>query len=107
MQSIFFASVIKVCLGNFENNFRNFISTEGQSGDHYWRVGKKKSMIFEVFGVYLRDFLIFLHEIVFGSKILSSSSDKYQKFDYGCTSYPKNETQSPDFGCFLTILGIF
>ena len=30
----------------------------------------KKSMIFKVFGVYLSEFLIFLHEIFFGSKIL-------------------------------------
>ena len=67
----------------------------------------KKSMIFEVFGVYLSEFLIFLHEIFFGSKILPSSCDKHQNFDYGSSSYPGNEAQSPDFGHFLTILGIF
>ena len=67
----------------------------------------KKSMIFMVFGVYLSEFVIFLHEIFFGSKILSSSCDKHQNFDYGCFSYPGNEAQSPDFGHFLTILGIF
>ena len=44
----------------------------------------KKSMIFKVSGVYLSEFLIFLHEIFFGSTILLSSCDKYQKFDYGC-----------------------
>ena len=37
----------------------------------------KKSMIFKVFGVYLSEFLIFLHEIFFGSKILTSSFDKH------------------------------
>ena len=67
----------------------------------------KKSIIFEVFGVNLSEFLIFLHEIFFGSKILLSSCDKHQKFDYGCSSYPGNEAQSPNFGNFLTILGIF
>ena len=51
----------------------------------------KKSMIFKVFGVYLSEFLIFLHEIFFGSQILPSSCDKHQNFDYGCSSYPGNE----------------
>ena len=36
----------------------------------------KKSMIFKVFGVYLSEFVIFLHEIFFGSKTLPSSCDK-------------------------------
>ena len=63
-------------------------------------------MILEVFGAYLRDFLIFLREILFASKILPSSCDKNQKFDYGCSRYPGNEAESPDFGHFLTILGI-
>ena len=60
----------------------------------------KKSMIFKVFGVYLSISLIFLHEIFFGSKILPSSCDKHQKFNYGCSSYPGNEAQSPGFGRF-------
>ena len=67
----------------------------------------KKSMIFKVFGVYLSEFLIFLHQIFFDSKILQSSCDKHQNFDHGSSSYPGNEAQSPDFGHFLTILGIF
>ena len=67
----------------------------------------KKSMTFKVFGVYLSEFLIYLHEIFFGSKILPSSCDTNQNFDYGCSSYPGNEAQSPDFGHFLTIWGIF
>ena len=67
----------------------------------------KKSMIFKVFGVYLSEFLIFLHEIFFGSKILPSSCDKHQNFDYGCSRYPGNEAQGPDFGHFLMIWGIF
>ena len=41
----------------------------------------KKSMILKVFGVYLSEFLIILHEIFFGSKILPSSCDKHQNFD--------------------------
>ena len=61
----------------------------------------KKSMIFEVFGVYLSEFLIFLHEIFFGSKILPSSCDKHQNSDYGCSRCPGNEAQSPDFGYFF------
>ena len=60
----------------------------------------KKSMIFKVFGVYLSEFLIFLHEIFLGSKILPSSCNKHQNFDYGCSRYPRNEAQSPDFGHF-------
>ena len=60
----------------------------------------QKSMIFEVFGVYLSEFLIFLHEIFFGSKILSSSCDKHQNFDYGCSNYPGNEAQSTTFAIF-------
>ena len=70
-------------------------------------VVNKKSMIFKVFGVYLSEFLIFLHEIFFGSKILPSSCDIHQNFDYGCSRYPGNEAQSPDFGYFLSIFGIF
>ena len=67
----------------------------------------KKSMIFKVFRVYLSEFLIFLHEIFFGSKILPSSCDIHQNLDYGCSSYPGNEAQTPNFGNFLTIWGIF
>ena len=44
---------------------------------------------------------------LFSSKILPSSYDKHQIFDYGCSRYPGNKAQSPDFGHFLTILGIF
>ena len=55
------------------------------------RVVYKKAMIFKVFGVYLSDFLIFLREIFFGSKIIPSSCDKHQDFDYGCSRYPGNE----------------
>ena len=47
----------------------------------------KKSTIFEVFWECLREFLIFLHEIFFRSKILSRSCDKHQKVDYRCSSY--------------------
>ena len=60
----------------------------------------KKYMIFKVFGVYLSEFLIFLHEIFFGSKILPSSCDKYQNFNCGCSRYPGNEAQSPDLAIF-------
>ena len=60
----------------------------------------KKFMICEVFGVYLSEFLIFLYEIFFGSKILPSSCDKHQNFDHGSSSYSGNEAQSPDFGHF-------
>ena len=74
---------------------------------HHWAGGGEGSMIFKVFGVYFGDFLMFLHEIFFGSKILPSSCDKHQHFDYGCSRYPGNEAQSPDFGKLLTIFGIF
>ena len=64
-------------------------------------------MIFEVFGAYLSEFFIFLCEIFFGSKILPSSCDKDQKFDYGCSTYSENEARCPNFDRFLMILGIF
>ena len=67
----------------------------------------KKFTIFKVFGVYHNEFLTFLHEISFGSMILPSSYDEHQNFDYGYSSYPMNEAQSPDFGNFLSIFGIF
>ena len=51
----------------------------------------KKSMLLKVFGVYLSEFLIFVHKIFFGDKILQSSCDKHQNFDSGCSSYPGNE----------------
>ena len=50
-------------------------------------VVNKKSMIFKVSGVYLSEFLIFLHEIFFVSKILPNSCDKHQNLDYGCSRY--------------------
>ena len=49
-------------------------------------VVNKKSTIFKVFGAYLSEFLIFLHEIFFDSKILISFCDKHQKFDNECSS---------------------
>ena len=67
----------------------------------------KKSMNFEVFGTYLSDLFIFLHEIFFGNKTLPSSSDNHQKFDYRYSTYLGNEAQSPEFSCFLAILSIF
>ena len=60
----------------------------------------KKFVIFKVCGAYLGEFLIFHHEIFFGGKILPSSCDKHQNFDYGCSSCPGNEAQSSDFGHF-------
>ena len=32
-----FTSVTKILLGNFWNNFRNYISSGGLSRGHYWR----------------------------------------------------------------------
>ena len=93
-----FARVIKILLGNLWNNFRNFIGLWGVSRDHYWRGVIQE--IFEVLGAYLSGFLIFLREILFGSKILPSTCDKHQKFDYGCSIYPGNEAQSHDLAVF-------
>ena len=64
-----------------------------------------KSMTFKVFGVYLSKFLIFLHEIFFVSKVLPSSCDKLQSFDYGCSSYPGNEAQKSRFWPFFDDFG--
>ena len=47
-----------------------------------------------------------LHEIFFGSQILLSSYNRHQNFDYWCSSYLADESQSPDFCRFLTTLGI-
>ena len=69
------------------------------------RLVYKKSVIFEVFGIYLSEFFIFLHEVFFDSKILPSSFGKHQKFGYGCSSYSGNDAQSLDFCRILTILG--
>ena len=52
-------------------------------------------------------FQYFFHKISFDSKILSRSCDRHQKFDYKCSSYPGNESQSPDFCHFLTIFNAF
>ena len=62
---------------------------------------------FRVFGAYLSEFYVFPCEIFFGSKILPSSCNKHQKFDYMCSSYPGNEAPKSRFWPFLTILGIF
>ena len=66
----------------------------------------KKSMTFKVIGVYLSEFLIYLHEIFFGSKILPISCDTNQNFDYGCSRYSGNEAQSPDFLRYLAFLAV-
>ena len=66
-----------------------------------------KYLIFEVFWEYLSKFLTFLREIFFGSKIITSSCDKHQKFDHGCSSFPGNKTQSADFCSFFGDLGHF
>ena len=71
----------------------------------------KKYMIFKVFGVYLSEFLIFLHEIFFVSKIIPISCDKHQNFDCGCSRVAwKRGSKSrflpffDDFGHFLSSL---
>ena len=107
MQSIWvFASVLKIFWKIFKTIFKTFISSGGLSRDHYWRGG-----IHEIhdwgFWEYLSDFFIFLHEISFHSKILSSSCDEHQKFDYMCSRYTEEEAKCPDIGRSLTILGIF
>ena len=51
--------------------------------------------------------LYFAERHLFDSKVLPISCDRHYKFDYGCSSYPENEAQIPDFGRFFTILGIF
>ena len=81
-------------MGNFWNIFQNFISPMGLSRAFIGGV-HTKSTILEVFWEYLTEFLIFLYEIFFGSKILSSACLKYQKFDYGCSG-----NEAPDFGRF-------
>ena len=102
MQSIwFFASVTKILLYIFWNNFRNFISSRGLSHDHYWRDGIQE---IKNFCENLGEFLIFLCEIFFDSNIISTYCDKYQK-NIRCSTYPGSEAQSPDFEHFLTNLG--
>ena len=48
-------------------------------------------MIFEVFWEYLSEFLIFIHEVFFDSKILPSSLGKHENVDYESSSYTGNE----------------
>ena len=55
----------------------------------------------------IHDFRGFPSEIFFGSKILSSTCNKHQQFDYGCSAYLGNEAHRPDFGRFWTIWGTF
>ena len=101
MQTIrLFASVIKILLNNFSNNFRNFISYRGLSPDHYWNGCTQEIGDFRGFGSISQRVFDILHEIFFCGKILPSSFDKHQKFDNGCSSYPGNEAESPDFGRF-------
>ena len=64
------------------------------------RVVYKKSMIFKVFGVYLSEFLIFLHEIFFGSKILPSSCDKHQNLIMGALGSLEMRLKVPIFAIF-------
>ena len=81
MQSILFLSVIKILFDNFKIIFETLSALGACHVTIIGGVVYKKSMIFKVFGVYLSEFLIFLHEIFFGSKILPSSGDEHQKFD--------------------------
>ena len=60
----------------------------------------KKSMIFKVFGVYLSEFLIFLHEIFFGSKNLTSSFDKYKILIMGALGTLETRLKVPILAIF-------
>ena len=91
----------KILLDNFYNNLRNLISSLGLSCDHYWRGDINEIHDFRGFWEYLRKISLFLHGIFFNSKIVSSAADKYQNFDYGCSSYSRNAAQSSDFGRFF------
>ena len=83
--------------------FRNFLSAlRFCHVTIIWGVVYKESMIFEVFGAYLSEFLIFPHQIFLGSKTLPSSCGKHQKFDHGFSWDSKFR-----FCRFLTILSIF
>ena len=111
MQSKWFLQVFpKSSLTTFEIIFETVSALSAFQVTIIGGVVYKKSMIFKVFGVYLSEFLIFLHEIFFGRKILSISCDKYQNFDFWCSSYSENEAKSPgltifdDFGHFSNCL---
>ena len=92
----FFAIVIKI-LGN---NFRNFISSGSCHVTIIWWVVYKKSMIFEDFWEYLDEFVLFLREIFFGSKILSSCDKHWKNIMDVLVSLALKSR-------FLTIWGIF
>ena len=70
----------------------------------------KKFMTFKVFGVYLSEFLIFLHEIFFCSKILPSSCEKHQILIIGALVTLGTRLKVPilaifdDFGHFSSCL---
>ena len=63
--------------------------------------------IIQVFSKIFQVVFIFFQKILFGSKILPSTCDKDQNIDYGCSSYPGDKAESPEFDRFATILCIF
>ena len=79
--NMIFTSVTKILLGTFKTIFETLSALGACHVTLIGGVVYKKSRIFEAFGVYLSEVLIFLHEIFFGSKILPSSCDTHQNFD--------------------------
>lgn len=62
---------------------------------------------FTIFRVDVYGFLIFLHKIYIGSKILSNSYRRHQNFDHRFSNYAGNEASSPDFVHFWRFFCIF
>ena len=50
---------------------------------------------------------MFLHEIFFGSKIVSSCCDRHRNFDYGCSNYPENEARKVAILAFFDKFWVF
>ena len=67
----------------------------------------EKSMIFVVLGAYFIEFLILLHKIFFGSKILPSSCDVCQKFGYECFTALETRLKVPILAISCRLLAFF
>ena len=94
----FFDHITNILLANFYKKIQGY----GHELPRFDR-GKQILVIFEIFRAYIRKLSIFFHMILFGSKILTCSCDRHQKFDYNCSSYP----ESLEFGHFCIIFGVF
>ena len=104
MQSIRF--VESFALDDFKNNFQTLPALGACHVNNIGGVVYQKSIIFAVFWEYLV-FLYFFVKSFFVIRSYLVVVIKIKTLIMIALFYPVNEAQSPDFGRFLTILGIF